>query len=444
MSGQTFSTTAAAGLSRRGFLKNTGLALAAGVAFPSVIPAKALGRDGNVAPSNRIALGCIGLQQGWNDGFQSSLQQRGVEGVALCDVDAKRLEDRLRNLRGRKDGKGKSAKGYKDFREMFAKANLDAVVIAPPDHWHGIMATTAARLGLDIYGEKPLAHTLKEGRAIVNAVKQHGRVWQTGSWQRSRGNFFRGVELVRNGRIGKLARVEVGTLGYWGDKKGKKTPDNLGKPPAHLDYDLYVGPAEWHDYDPRVVHYNWRWTLHFGGGNLMDWVGHHVDIAHWGAGKDETGPVKVEPIAVDYATDGVFDAEKTYHYRATYADGLVIEVNSSSGTKFIGEDGRWVKVNRGHLSASDPKILSEVIGDEEYHPYKSNNHAGNFIDCIRSRKVTITPAETAHRSASVGHLGHIALQVGRTIRFDPVSETIQDDTAANALLSPTYRSGWSL
>jgi predicted dehydrogenase len=330
---------------------------------------------------------------------------------------------------------------------MFAKANLDAVVIGAPDHWHGIMGVTAARLGLDIYGEKPLAHTFKEGRAIVEAVKQHGRVWQTGSWQRSRSNFHRAVELVRNGRIGKVVRVEVGTLGYWGDRT-KIRPKEAGHPPAELDYDLYVGPAEWHEYDPRVVHYNWRWVLHFGGGNLMDWVGHHVDIAHWGTGKDATSPVKIEPIAVDYSTDAPFDAEKTYHYRCTYADGLVIEVNTQMGTKFIGEDGRWIKVNRGGgtrgLNASDPAILSEVIGASEYHPYKSNNHQQNFIECIRSRNETITPAETAHRSAGVGHLGHIALQTGRTINFDPVAEVIIGDDAANALLYPQYRAGWSL
>jgi hypothetical protein len=180
----------------------------------------------------------------------------------------------------------------------------------------------------------------------------------------------------------------------------------------------------------------------------MDWVGHHVDIAHWGAGKDDTSPVKIEPIAVDYSTDAPFDAEKTYHYKCTYADGLVLEVNSQSGTKFIGESGKWIYVNRGGgsrgLSASDPAILQEIIGPSEYHPYKSDNHQKNFIDCIRSRNETITPAETAHRSAGVGHLGHIALQTGRTIHFDPVSETIKGDDAANALLFPQYRAGWSL
>ena len=435
------SSSSAAGFSRRIFLKNVGLAVAAGALAPTLIPARALGRDGEIAPSNRIALGVIGLEQGWNDGFRGSLRERGVQGVAICDVDARRVKSRLVELE--KNSNGKGAKGYNDFREMFAKANLDAVVIGAPDHWHGIMGVTAARLGLDIYGEKPLAHTLKEGRAIVNAVEQHGRIWQTGSWQRSRGNFHRAVELVRNGRIGKVVRIEVGTHGYWKDR-GKDRPADYGKPPAHLDYDLYVGPAEWHEYDSRVVHYNWRWTLHFGGGNLMDWVGHHVDIAHWGAGKDETGPVKVEPVAVDYATKEPFDAEKTYHYKATYADGLVIEVNSGSGTKFIGENGKWVYVNRGKLDANPKSILSELIGPEEFHPYKSNNHQANFIESIRSRRETITPAETAHRSASVGHLGHIALQLGRAIHFDPVAEVIKGDTAANSLLHPQYRAGWSL
>jgi predicted dehydrogenase len=435
-------TEATSGLSRRGFLKNSILAVTAGVAFPTFVSARALGRDGGVAPSNRINVGCIGLQQGWNDGFSGCRQQRGVEAVALCDVDRGRLDDRLGQLR--RSHNGKSAKGYVDFREMFEKANLDACVIAPPDHWHAIMCIAAARKGIDIYGEKPLSHKLREGRAIVNAVKQHGRIWQTGSWQRSRSNFHRGVELVRNGRIGKLIKMEVGTHDGGGKRNRESTP---GTVPPGLDYDLYVGPAQWHDYDQRVVHYHWRWTSHFGGGQLMDWVGHHVDIAHWGAGKDDTGPVKVEPIDVEYL-DGIYDTEKKYTYRCTYADGLEMVVNSQSGTKFIGEKG-WIYVNRSGrgrqgLEASDPKILEEIIGENEYHPYKCTNHTQNFIECIRSRAETITPVETAHRSASVGHLGKIALQLGRTLHWDPVSETIKDDDAANALLSPQYRKGWSL
>ncbi|MDR1498588.1 MAG: Gfo/Idh/MocA family oxidoreductase [Puniceicoccales bacterium] len=429
----------ATNVSRRRFLKNAGIAVAAGVTFPSIIPASAFGRDGNIAPSNRIALGVVGLQQGW-DGFRKCLNVgKKVQGVALCDVDSERIERRRKDVSRFANAQG--IRGYADFREMFASGKLDAVVLGAPDHWHGIMAVAAARAGLDIYGEKPLAHTLVEGRAIVNAVKQHGRIWQTGSWQRSQNNFRRAVELVRNGRIGKLVRVEAGTHGAFGRPRGNP---KLGQPPAHLNYDLYVGPAQWQEYDARIVHYNWRWVLNFGGGNLMDWVGHHLDIAHWGAGRDNTGPVKIKPIRADYSTDLPFDAERTYEYECTYADGLVINVNSNSGTKFFGENGRWIYVNRGKLSANPDSILNEVIGPEEYQPYLSQNHWGNFIDCIKSRSETITPAETAHRSASVGHLGHIAVLTGRTITWDPVTETIKNDPGASALLQPNFRSPWVL
>ncbi|MDR2844766.1 MAG: Gfo/Idh/MocA family oxidoreductase, partial [Puniceicoccales bacterium] len=191
-------------ISRRRFLQNAGMAMAAGVVFPSLIPSRVLGRDGGVAPSNRIALGVVGLQQGW-DGFRRCIEHREVQGVAICDVDGGRVDKRLKELAKVPNAQG--VKSYVDFREMFASAKLDAVVLGAPDHWHGIMAVQAARAGLDIYGEKPLAHTIAEGRAIANAVRQHGRIWQTGSWQRSKGNFRRAVELVRNGRIGKVVRV---------------------------------------------------------------------------------------------------------------------------------------------------------------------------------------------------------------------------------------------
>ncbi|MDR1817788.1 MAG: Gfo/Idh/MocA family oxidoreductase [Puniceicoccales bacterium] len=431
-----------AGLSRRRFLRNAGAAAIAAAAFPTLIPARALGRDAGVAaPSNRTALGVIGMQQGW-DGFWKCVDRRKevVEAVALCDVDAQKLNGRLNETRKRPNGK--SAKGWRDFREMFEKAGLDAVVLGAPDHWHGIMGVAAARKGIHIYGEKPLAHTLKEGRAIVDAVAQHGVTWQTGSWQRSVPNFRRAVELVRNGRIGKLVRMEVGTLGDFGTPK-RGVPADYGKPPAHLDYDMWVGPAQFTPYDSRRLHWNWRWVLNTGGGNLMDWVGHHVDIAQWGANKDHTGPVKIRPIKAQFG-ETIYDAERTYEYECVYADGLVMRVNSGNGTKFIGDTGKWIFVTRGKLSASDPAILNEVIGAEEFHLPPFSNHWTAFIDCLRTGGKTIAPAATAHRSASVGHLGHIALTRNKTIEWDPEKEVITNDEQGNAMLYPSFRAPWTL
>ncbi|MDR3228782.1 MAG: Gfo/Idh/MocA family oxidoreductase [Puniceicoccales bacterium] len=437
--------------SRRSFLKNAGAALAAGFLAPALIPARALGRDGNTAPSNRLTLGLVGCHQGWGD-MNSFFGFKDVQPVAICDVDKNTCEDRARNV-DRRFGKGTGR--YYDFREMFEKAKLDTVIIAPPDHWHGIIGVAAARKGIHIYGEKPLAHTLKEGRAIANAVKQHGVVWQTGSWQRSTGNFFRAVELVRNGVIGKVSRVEVGTLATQNgfDHSLRSNPDanRIGKPPAHIDYDMWVGPAAWMEFDPRFITYHWRWILNFGGGNLMDWVGHHVDIAHWGMGFDETGPVKIEsdPKNCNYSRKLPFDAETAYDYSCTYATGQVINVASRfpTGAKFYGENGKWVYVDRGRLSSSNNAEILNAPNNPEAPPvYFSNNHSRNFIDCVKAGKVegTITPVESAHRSASVGHLGHIAVKTGRTIHWDPVTETIKDDPVATQLLSPSYRAPWVL
>jgi predicted dehydrogenase len=315
------------------------------------------------------------------------------------------------------------------------------------------MCVAAARAGLDIYGEKPIAHTLKEGRAIANAVAQHGRIWQTGMWQRSTKNFLQAVQLVRSGRIGKVARVEVGTLGDFGNPTEPpryaavtraKDRGSLGKPPSNLDYDLWLGPAQLQEYDPRIIHYNWRWVLNFGGGNLLDWVSHHLDIAHWGMDFDRTGPVKVTGSA-NFATENPWDAPRTYKYECTYANGAVISVDSSNGTKFFGENGQWIYVTRGKINASDPSILQYDPRPEEIKDvYVSPNHWRNFIDCVKSRRETITPAETGHRTASVGHLGLIAALTGHTLHWDPVTETLKDDPGASALLQPVYRSPWTL
>jgi predicted dehydrogenase len=442
---------AGSAFSRRTFLKRSGLALAAGALFPALAPARALGRDGNVAPSIRITLGVVGGHQGWSD-FQGFFGFKDVQPVAVCDVDRNTLASRANATQQRKGG---SIARYTDFREMFDKANLDAVVSAPPDHWHAIVAIAAARKGIHIYGEKPLAHTIAEGRAIVNAVKQHGVVWQTGSFQRSAANFFRAVELVRNGILGKVNRVEVGTLatqnGFGSSLKTVPDTSRIGKPPAHIDYDMWVGPAAWMDFDPRFITYHWRWILNFGGGNLMDWVGHHVDIAHWGMGFDTTGPQTVTPDLArsNFSRKIPWDAETDYDYKCTYANGKVIHVAShfAAGAKFFGENGKWVYVNRGRLSSSNNAEILNAANDPTVPAiYYDKNHTRNFVDSIKAGKVegTTTPAETAHRSASVGHLGHIAITVGRTIKWDPVTERIKDDKAASALLSPSYRSPWVL
>ncbi|MDR1817536.1 MAG: Gfo/Idh/MocA family oxidoreductase, partial [Puniceicoccales bacterium] len=442
-----------------------------------------------VAPSNRLQLGVIGTNQGGFNWVRCNFPD--VITVGVCDVDAGRRGSLTAGANHRHGGR--VATGYADFREMFARAALDAVIIATPDHWHAPMAVAAARAGIaGIWGEKPLAHTLREGRAVVRAVNEHGTVWQTGSWQRSLPNFRRAVELVRAGVIGKVRRIEVVLHGYnflddvkAGEARG--IGGERGKPPASLDYERWLGPAPWREYVPGVIHGNWRFCGDYGGGYLLDWIGHHFDIAQWGAGKDAEGPVRVAGSGVfedGGRARGVehYDAIRSYDFDCEYADGLVINVrglparrgHGMCGVTFRGENGRWIWCERGVPNrASHPEILTTNLGENasntagttgtgsaqsaasssfNLHPstfptgvYHSDNHWRNWLDCIKTRRTdTAAPAEAGHRSASAGHLGIAAMLTGRALRFDPVAERVLDDPAADALLSPTFRDGWGI
>lgn len=425
-------------MSRRAFLSTT-----AAVAGPLILTGCATGRGGSrPAPSGRVTLGAIGL--GWQGpgNLQQFLGNEEVQVVALCDVDQNHLKqnkDMVDQVYGNTD-----CATYNNFEELLARGDLDAVSIALPDHWHAIPAIAAANAGIDIYGEKPLSHTLVEGRAMCNAVKKNKRVWQTGSWQRSVENFHHAAELVRNGRIGKVEYVEVGLGQGYTDYAETANETAFRNPPPELDYDRWLGPAPVAPYCPARVHKNWRWIMDYGGGRLMDWVGHHLDIAHWGLGLDYAGPVSVEGTGV-IPTEGLWDAPTDYECTCEYESGVTIKVSSScdGGTKWFGENG-WLYVNRGKLEAEHPEVLKEVIGDDETKLYFSRDHFKNFIDCVKSREETITPCEVAHRSASVGHLCNIALYTGRKIQWNPEKERVIDDPGAEAMLSPEYRAPWKL
>ena len=275
-------------LSRRQFLGVT----AAALAFPNVIPAGALGRDGKAAPSARITLGSVGCGVMGTANTNSFLDHKDCRVVAACDVDTNHLGDVVGVVN--KYYNNKDCRGYHDFRELLARTDIDAVMIAVPDHWHELVAVEAARHKKDIYGEKPLARTIAEQQAIVQAVLTHDCIWQTGSWQRSGATFHKAAEIVRNGLIGKITRVEVGLPSGNGDA-AKNAPFMMpSDPPAGLDYDTWIGPSKMMLYVQARVHGNWRWNYNTGGGQLMDWVGHHCDIAHWGLGFDSTGPLEID------------------------------------------------------------------------------------------------------------------------------------------------------
>jgi predicted dehydrogenase len=432
-------------MKRRDFLTRIPLAAAGAAAFPTIIKASALGLNGAVAPSDRIVMAGIGFGMQGPGNMQNFLGKTEVQWVAVCDIDELHLAQARDTVNKRYSNKDCAT--YKDYRKLFERGDLDAVSLAVPDHWHAIISIEALRAGLDVYGEKPFTHSLREGRALCNAVKRHGRVWQTGSWQRSTDNFYRACELVRNGRIGKIQSVEVGLPAGHTDFARTFGQEKIEAPPPELDYETWIGPAPYAPYCKARVHMNWRWTMDYGGGQLIDWIGHHLDIAHWGLGFDLNGPVEVTAKG-DFPTTGIYNSPTRYRVNALYADGTPIVIagghaDIQSGTKWIGERG-WVWVDRGGFESQPANLIQEIIGPNEIKLYRSRDHQQNFLDCVRSRQLTLAPAEVAHRSASVGHLGVIAMEVGRKIRWNPATETILNDPEAERLLSSSYRKPWQL
>jgi len=429
---------------RRHFLRSLALPVAAG--FPSIVKASALGLNGAIPPSERVTLATVGV--GWmgGDHLTEFLKIPAARIVAVCDVDEEHLATGKYKVDLKYGDQGCAT--YRALEEVFSRRDIDAVTLALPDHWHALAATQAARAGKDIYGENPLAHNFHEGRAIREAVRRYQRIWQTGSWQRSRENFRRAVELVRNGRIGKVRRVEVGLPAGHTDFAKTKELMKFTDPPPILNYDRWLGPAPEAPYCPARVHKNWRWNLDYGGGQLMDWIGHHGDIAHWGLGFDSTGPVEVEGSGVYPPRDALYNTATKYYITAKYAEGVTMIIAGGypgirSGTKWIGDEG-WIWVDRGGLEAEPAKVLTSVIQPTEIQIPKSPGHYQEFIDCVKSRQPTHTPAEVALRSATPGWLGQIAMLPGRKIKWDPVKEEIIGDPEASRLLSREMRWPWRL
>ncbi|MEI6678996.1 MAG: Gfo/Idh/MocA family oxidoreductase [Mariniphaga sp.] len=429
---------------RRDFLKRSAAVATGAMILPQIIPSTAMGMGGKLPPSDRIVMGAIGVGSQGTGNMRTFLERvKEVQFVAVCDVDSKHADNAKRLVD--ETNKNTDCRAYGDYREFLEKEKLNAVCIALPDHWHGLIYSAAANKKLDIYGEKPLARTIYDGRAIVSAVKKNNIVWQTGSWQRSGENFRKAVELVVNGRIGKIIRVEVG-LPDGG--RGVGTPPVM-EVPAELNWEMWLGPA------PKVPfrgisHWNWRWILDYSGGQLTDWAGHHIDIAQWGLGMERSGPVEISGKGV-YPREGLYNVPVEYDFNCKYANGIEMRVANSSqlplkrgGATWYGEKG-WINVDRGRFIASDPKILDEVIGENEFHTYKTpTNHWGNFLDCVKSREQTIAPIEVAHRSISVGLLGEIAMTTGQKIQWDPVKEEIIGNPIASRLLTRPYRQPWNL
>jgi predicted dehydrogenase len=430
--------------------------IAAGASAPFIVPSRVLGQG---APSKKITVGFIGI--GWQGGsnLDGFLSQDDCRVVAVCDVDDKHLQDALQKVNTRYGNQ--DCKAYKDFRELIARKDIDAVCISTPDHWHAIPAIAAAKAGKDIFCEKPLSHALSEGIAMVDAVTKHQRIWQTGSWQRSVASFRWAVQLVQNGYLGKVSRVEVGLPSGHADfgGTGNKQPD--GPVPAGVDYEMWTGPAKLLPFNQSRFHKNWRWNYNTGGGQLLDWIGHHCDIAHWGLANpefgcgpdDAVGPLEVSATADFPDPKEIWNTATKYRVNCKYPNAVEMVIagghgDIQGGAKWIGPNG-WIRVDRGSFTASNTEWIREIQdrekkGDLKIQLYKSPGHVREFLDSIKSRKRTLTPVEIAHRSQTPGHLGHIAAVTGRTLKWDATKQEIVGDAEASKLMEPGLRAPWKL
>ena len=436
-------------VSRRVFLKRSALA-GASLTLPYLVPARVFGQ---AAPSERITVGCIGVGRMGMGDLNEALGLKQVQVVAVCDVDANRVQHARQRVESYYEDHASGA-GYRgcttygDFRDLVARADIDAVQISTPDHWHALPAIEAARQGKDIFLQKPMSLTIQEGRVLSDTVKRYGRIFQIGSQQRSNAQFRQACELVRNGRIGKLTTVRVG----FGTDPGTG-PQPTMPVPEGLDYDMWLGPAPWAPYTEMRVHPQqgygrpgWLRITDYGAGMITGWGSHHNDIAQWGMGTEHTGPVEIEGRA-EFPKDGLWDVHGLFHIEYTYASGVKVicadTKENKQGVVFEGTEGS-VYVRRGRIEAQPALLLEETIGPDETRLYVSNNHKENFYECIKSRSETVAPAEVAHRSCSVCLLGQIGMKLERKLRWDPEAERFVGDADANRLLSKPMRSPWQL
>ncbi|GAC1468587.1 MAG: Gfo/Idh/MocA family oxidoreductase [Isosphaeraceae bacterium] len=412
--------------SRRNFLSGA----AATLAIPTILPRSVLGAN------ERVVTGHIGVgSQG-----KVNLAAFRKNAVAVCDVDSKRYAGAFRLLQVA----GVSNPGaYRDYRSLLDRKDIDAVVVTTPDHWHALPTIHACQAGKDVYCEKPLSLTIAEGRAMVEAARTHGRVAQTGSQQRSEERFRRACELVRSGRLGKVETVLVGIPDV--NFVGPSVADS--DPPAELDYDFWLGPAPKRAYNAKRVHYNFRFFWDYSGGQMTNFGAHHLDIVHWALDLDHSGPVSSEGTAT-FHPEKWYEVPQSCRVTHRYARGVRVVIGQGEksiplGITFVGTSGTLF-VDRGTLSSKPEGIVGEPLSGSEVHLPESTNHHQNFLDCVKSRERPIADVEIGHRSATVCHLGNIAIRLGRKIAWDPIAERIEGDEEAAAMLSRPYRAPGSL
>ena len=429
--------------SRRSFLKTAG-AVTAASSLPSWLIEECDAqqrRQGaeSLPPSEKVNLALIGCGgQGTGDAKNA---QRYGQIVAVCDVDAGHLAAAKKAFPG--------AEGYADFRKLLERKDIDAVICGTVDHWHTLVAMATMKAGKDIYCEKPLTLTIDEGKRLVEVQRQTKRVLQTGTQQRSDAHFRLACDLVRNGRIGKIQKAEV-----WLPAGLRQGPFKTSPVPEGFDFDFWLGQTPKVEYVKEKTHFSFRYWWEYSGGTMTDWGAHHNDIVLWALEMDGSGPVSIEGKQLVDMIPGGFTAASEYEVTYTYANGVVHSCKSTTasewhggvkdpngqqhGIKFYGTDG-WIWVTRGIIEANDRQLLTQKLPEDAKRVYLSNNHMGNFIDCVKSRKAPICSAETGHRSASLCHLGVISIRLGRKLNWDPAKEQFVGDAEANSWVARQMR-----
>lgn len=447
-------------MKRRKFISNSAVAAAGTVILPTIIPSSVMGKN---PPSDKINIGWIGNGRQGRGDIMGTMRFDSAMVVAVSDLDSNRMalgKKLIEETYARKTGNANymDVKSFANYKEMLLDKSIDAVMITTPDHWHSLPAMEAAIAGKDIYLEKPTSLTISDGRLLSDVVRKNKIILQVGTQQRSSSQFRVAAELVRNGRIGQLHTVKVGLPG---DPFG---PEAAEMPvPKNFNYDMWLGSTPEASYTEIRVHPQndfgrpgWLRCDQFGAGMITGWGQHHFDSAAWGMDTEYTGPISIEAVA-DFPKSGLWDVHGDFMSKAEYKNGITMLTSGGypNGVRYEGTEG-WIFVTRGNyratdsdpipqgkdskpLDASDPKMLTSVIGPDEKHLYVSESQIGNWLDCIKSRREPISPVEIGHRSCTVCLVTHIAMKLGRKLNWNPDTEKFINDNEANSMLSRPQR-----
>jgi len=421
--------TEASPTTRRRFLKGVTAALAA----PCFVPSSALAAPGRPGANDRIGVGLIGCGSlGAGHHLPANFRIPDVRITAVCDVDQDRREQAASKTEQAYKGKYRPGT-YGDYRKLLERKDVDGVIVVTPDHWHALMTVHACQAGKDVHCEKPLTLTIEEGRAMVDAARRYARIVQTGSESRSNPHVRHICERVRSGRIGKLHTVRTG-LGANPTTKWEPARPK----PANLDWNQWLGPAPWVPFHQKRCFYTFRWFWDYSGGQLTDIGAHHNDVAQWGIGTDDSGPVHIEGKA-RYAKDNMYECPPWFEVTYTYANGVRLIASSDyrEPVTFHGSEGKI-----GYNGSDPPEIAAEPLGEGDVHLYESNNHDRNWLECIRTRRLPVADVEIGHRSCTVCHLGNISIWLGRPVQWDPKRERFVNDPDADRMISRAMREPW--